>query len=242
MPVVAIAGAVGSAVAGLSTVGVIGAAAGTAVSLTSMIVGGLQIAGGVLGAVGAFTGNKKLAKIGAIAGLAGFAGAALTGAGGLFGGEAAAESATGFGAVDPAAAGGAFGAGPFDTAAPGMPTFGSPAAEALSTPVAASAPLVQNNSLLSSAPSSFKPTSVPVTNAAAAPSQPGLLGAMDKWATENPTLAKIISGGVTKLGEGLAADSKLEEEMKRQKELALYKQQLTSSGLINSRPLVRTGY
>ena len=229
MPVVAVVGAIGAVASGTA-----------AIAAGSLLMGGLQIAGGVLGAVGAFTGNKKLAKIGAIAGLAGFAGAALTGAGGLFGGEAAAaESATGFGAVDQAAAGGAFGAGPFDAVAPGMPTLGSPA-EALSTPVAASAPLVPNSALATPSATSFKPTAIPAT--APASSQTGLLGTLDKWTTENPTLAKIISGGVTKLGEGLAADSKLEEEMKRQKELALYKQQLSSSGLINSKPLVSTRY
>lgn len=65
MPAIAIVGAVASVSTGLAVGG---------------LVGGMMVAGGVLSGLGTLTGNKKLARIGAVIGLAGGIGAAFSGA------------------------------------------------------------------------------------------------------------------------------------------------------------------
>jgi hypothetical protein len=78
MPLVAIAGAVA------------GASALAAGGLT--VWGTISAIGGIIGGIGAITGNETMMKIGGIAGLAGGVGAFATGQGWLAGGEAAANA------------------------------------------------------------------------------------------------------------------------------------------------------
>lgn len=65
MPAIALVGAVASVSTGLALGG---------------LVGGMMVAGGVMSGLGTITGNKKLARIGALVGLAGGIGAMATGA------------------------------------------------------------------------------------------------------------------------------------------------------------------
>lgn len=96
MPAIALVGAAASISAGVAAGG---------------LLGGMMIAGGVMTGLGTLTGNKKLARIGAIVGLAGGIGTMISNASSAAGGLGQAvdatgglETATNFGASDVAAA------------------------------------------------------------------------------------------------------------------------------------------
>lgn len=91
MPAVALVGAVASVAAGASAIAAAGGIA--AMGIGSALVAGAQIAGGVLTAVGTVTKNQKLAKVGAIIGIAGVAAGAISGQfNGLLGGAESVSS------------------------------------------------------------------------------------------------------------------------------------------------------
>lgn len=78
MPAIALVGAAASVTAGLGAIAAAGGLA--AMSIGSALAAGAMVAGGVLTGLGTLTGNKKLTRIGAVLGLAGGIGTALSGA------------------------------------------------------------------------------------------------------------------------------------------------------------------
>lgn len=118
MPAIALVGAAASVSAGLGAIAAAGGMA--AMSFGAALAAGASIAGGIMTGLGAVTGNKKLLKIGAIVGLAGGIGTAMSGAssaassglGQAVDATGGLETATSFGANELAAA--TTGSGPLD--------------------------------------------------------------------------------------------------------------------------------
>ena len=155
MPVVAIIGAVASAVTGF------GIATAAGATMAAMVVGGAMMVGAALSVVGVVTKNEKLMKIGTVLSLAGGVGAVgLNLAGGLTNAAATVGAETAASAVPPMAemAGGAAtdavaqtGGGILDSAARTASATGSgilnaptaPATSALTETAASSAPIAE---------------------------------------------------------------------------------------------------
>jgi len=144
--------AIGSMVAGY------GAATAAGATLGAMVLGGMAMAGGALSLIGNVSGNAKLQKFGAIVGLIGSGGLALSNlaqAGATTAvGEAAAGEAAKAGAETAAAAGGEAAAS----------TAASTAAEAAAAPAAASTPQALQTANLT-APLEAPVTAAPSINA-----------------------------------------------------------------------------
>lgn len=230
MPVVALVGAAASVAAGVTAIG-----AATTIGATFMA--GLQIAGGVLGGLGALTGNKKLMKIGAVAGVVGGIGSAFSGA--LFGDSgASAAGASSFAsgglgsateglgsasygslsAVDPA--GSALTGGMLSQSATSLaPTLGSVVDKVAYNPTAIGGTKTGNGlvDMISNAPSKI-----------------------ENFMTRNPGITKTIGGAFKGLLDSYSQQQVLSERAREEQKLLDERRRKGNDSVMNQQPLMRT--
>lgn len=246
MPVVAVVGGIMAASAGVTAFTAAAAtAAGVAgMSVSAMVVAGLQVVGGIASALGAVTGNEKLMKVGMVASLGA---SAVNGLSGLSSG---AVDAAPSGAADatksimggaPAGDYAAFAAKTADTAGNALVKNIGGAADALTTSsVADIAKSVGSNSsplsggLLGSAASTAAPVGVPaappkipvagppVKTPAPTGAPTSVFNKISTFANANPEMTKLGMGMLSGFGTAYSEQEKLKaaermEASKRQR-------------------------
>lgn len=233
MPVVALIGAAASVAAGVTAIG-----AATTIGATFMA--GLQIAGGVIGGLGALTGNKKLMKIGAVAGIVGGIGSAFSGtlfgdggastAGSSLAAEGLGNGSTTFGnlrAIDPS--GSALTGGPLSQSAIATTPTTSSVLDA-----ATNIRAISGTSYSPSLTGGAKTGNGLVDMISNAPSK------VEGFMTQHPTLTKTVGGAFKGLLDSYSQQDAIAQRTRDEQKLIEEKRRKLNESIMNQQPLMRT--
>lgn len=229
MPVVALVGAAASVAAGVTAIG-----AATTIGATFMA--GLQIAGGVLGGLGALTGNKKLMKIGAVAGIVGGIGSAFSGT--LFGdsgASAAGASSMADGMINnPSAYVGSASQSINNPSA----YVGSIDGGAVSSSAKALTPTT--SSVIDTGASNASVVGGPKTGGGMLDLVKNAPSKIENFMTQNPALTKTAGGAFKGLLDSYSQQQALSERAREEQKLLDERRRKANDSVMNQQPLMRT--